>query len=117
MLHHPHLLFLDEPTTGLDPVAKRNVWEHLLELRNTFGTTIFFSTHNMEEAEDVCDRVAIMNAGTIAAIGRISELKERVDKKNATLEDAFVFFSGNHLQENGNFHEIKRTRQTVQRLR
>lgn len=116
MLHHPHLLFLDEPTMGLDPVAKRNVWEHLLELRNTFGTTIFFSTHNMEEAEEVCDRVAIMNAGKIAAIGKTSELKEKVNKKDATLEDAFIFFTGNRIQENGNFHEIKRTRQTMRRL-
>ncbi|MFH1423342.1 MAG: ATP-binding cassette domain-containing protein [Candidatus Nealsonbacteria bacterium] len=116
MLHRPHLLFLDEPTTGLDPVAKRHVWEHLLELRKNFETTILFSTHNMEEAEEVCDRVAIMNAGKIAAIGRTSELKNKVNKENATLEDAFIFFTGNHLQENGNFHEIKRTRQTAQRL-
>ena len=116
MLHHPRLLFLDEPTMGLDPVAKRNIWEHLLELRDDFGTTIFFSTHNMDEAEEVCDRVAIMNAGKIAAIGSISELKEKVNKKNASLEDAFVFFTGNHLQVNGNFREIKRTRQTVRRL-
>lgn len=116
MLHHPHVLFLDEPTTGLDPVAKRNVWERLLELRKTFGTTIFFSTHNMEEAEGVCDRVAIMNAGKIAGLGAISELKKKVDKKNATLEDAFVFFTGNYFQENGNLREVKRMRQTVRRL-
>jgi len=116
MLHHPHLLFLDEPTMGLDPVAKRHIWEHLLELRNAFGTTIFFSTHNMEEAENACDRVAIMNAGKIAAIGKTIELKNKVNKENATLEDAFVFFTGNQLQENGNFHEIKRTRQTAKRL-
>jgi len=116
MLNHPNLLFLDEPTMGLDPVAKRNVWEHLLELRNTFGTTLFFSTHNMEEAEEVCDRVAIMNAGKIAAIGKTSELKNKVNKKDATLEDAFIFFTGNHLQTNGNFREIKRTRQTMRRL-
>lgn len=116
MVHHPHLLFLDEPTTGLDPVAKRNVWEHLLELRKTFGTTIFFSTHNMEEAEDVCDRVAIMNAGKIAAIGKAAELKDRVNKNNATLEDAFIFFTGNRLQASGDLREIRRTRQTVRRL-
>lgn len=116
MLHHPHLLFLDEPTTGLDPVAKRNVWEHLLELRDTFGTTIFFSTHNMEEAEEVCDRVAIMNTGRIAAIGAVSELKAKTNKKTATLEDAFIFFTGNNLQAGGNFREIRRARQTQRRL-
>lgn len=116
MLHRPRLLFLDEPTTGLDPIAKRNVWEHLLELRDTFGTTIFFSTHNMEEAEEVCDKVAIMNTGKIAAIGTVSELKAKTNKKDATLEDAFIFLTGNYLQEGGNFHEIRRTRQTQRRL-
>ncbi len=116
MLHHPKVLFLDEPTVGLDPIAKNNVWEHLLELRKTFGTTIFFSTHNMEEAEGVCDKVAIMNDGKIAAMGTASELKEKTNKKSATLEDAFIFFTGNSLQENGNFHEIKLTRQTHHRL-
>lgn len=117
MLHHPHLLFLDEPTAGLDPVAKRNVWKHLLKLRDTLGTTILFSTHNMEEADEVCDRVAIMDAGKIAAMGSTPELKNKVNKENATLEDAFIFFTGDHLQENGDFREIKRMRQTVRRLR
>lgn len=116
MLHHPKVLFLDEPTTGLDPVAKRNVWEHLLELRDNFGTTIFFSTHNMEEAEDVCDKVAVMNAGKIASLGTVLELKEKTGKKDASLEDAFVFFTGDTFEQNGNFHEIKRARQTHQRL-
>ena len=116
MLHHPHLLFLDEPTTGLDPIAKRNIWEHLIELRDTFGTTIFFSTHNMEEAEEMCDKVAIMNAGEIAVIGAVSQLKEKTNKKDATLEDAFIFFAGNSLQPEGNFREIRRMRQTQQRL-
>ena len=116
MLHHPRLLFLDEPTTGLDPIAKRNIWKHLADLRDTFGTTIFFSTHNMEEAEEMCDRVAIMNAGEIAAIGAVPDLKEKTKKKDATLEDAFIFFTGNALQVNGNFREIRRTRQIHQRL-
>jgi ABC-2 type transport system ATP-binding protein len=116
MLHHPRLLFLDEPTTGLDPIAKRNIWKHLTELRDTFGTTIFFSTHNMEEADEACDKVAIMNVGEIVAIGAVSELKEKTNKKDATLEDAFIFFTGNYLKADGNFHEIRRTRQIHQRL-
>ena len=116
MLHHPHLLFLDEPTTGLDPIAKRNIWKHLIELRDTFGTTIFFSTHDMEEAEEVSDRVAIMNAGEITVIGAVSELKEKTNKKDATLEDVFIHFAGDSLQTRGNFHDIKQTRQTQQRL-
>ena len=70
----------------------------------------------MEEADEVCDRVAIMNAGEIAVIGTVSELKEKTNKKDATLEDAFVLFAGNSIQSVGNFHDIKQTRQTQQRL-
>ncbi len=116
MIHRPHVLFLDEPTSGLDPVAKQNVWEHLLELRNKFGTTIFFSTHNMEEADEVSDRIAIMDAGKIAVIGSAAELKERTGKKDADLEDAFMFFTGNSERDTGNFREIRRSRRNQQRL-
>jgi ABC-2 type transport system ATP-binding protein len=117
MLHRPKALMLDEPTTGLDPVARQNVWEHLFELREKFGTTIFFSTHNMEEADDVSDRVAVMNKGKIAAIGGAEELKAQTGKPGANLEDAFIFYTGNKLQETGNFREIRRARKNEQRLR
>jgi ABC-2 type transport system ATP-binding protein len=116
MLHHPRILFLDEPTTGVDPIAKRNIWEHLVSLRETFGTTIFFSTHNLEEAEASSDRVAIMNTGEIAVIGTAAELKEKTKKNNATLEDAFIFFAGNSIETDGDFRDIRRTRKTVRRL-
>ena len=116
MLHRPKVLFLDEPTTGLDPVARQSVWEHLITLRDTMGTTIFFSTHNMEEADEVSDRIAIINEGKIAVIGTPEEIKSKVDKPNANLEDAFIFFTGNNLQEKGDFREIRRMRRTEQRL-
>ena len=116
MLHRPKVLLLDEPTTGLDPVARQSVWEHLLDLREKFGTTIFYSTHNMEEADEVSDRVAVMNHGKIAAIGDPDELKAKTGKPNATLEDTFIFFTGNKLQETGNFREIRRARQNERRL-
>ena len=116
MLHHPRVLFLDEPTVGLDPVAKRNIWEHLLELRDKFGTTIFFSTHNMEEAEQVSDRVAIMNNGKLAIIGTVDELIEKTGRKDASLEDAFIFLTGNSLSDTTNFREIRRSRRNQQRL-
>lgn len=116
MLHRPKALLLDEPTTGLDPVAQKSVWEHLFELRERFGTTIFFSTHNMEEADEVSDRVAVMNRGKIAAIGGTDELKAKTGKPGATLEDAFIFFTGNKLQETGNFREIRRARKNGLRL-
>jgi ABC-2 type transport system ATP-binding protein len=116
MLHRPKALLLDEPTTGLDPVARQNVWEHLFDLRGKFNTTIFFSTHNMEEADEVSDRVAVMNRGQVAAIGAADELKAQTGKPNATLEDAFIFFTGNKLQETGDFREIRRMRKTLGRL-
>jgi ABC-2 type transport system ATP-binding protein len=116
MIHHPPVLFLDEPTTGLDPVARQNVWEHLLELRDEFDTTIFFSTHNMEEADEMSDMVAILNAGKLAVIGRVPELKAKTGKPDATLEDAFIFFTGNSLQESGDFREIRKARQAARRL-
>ena len=116
MLHHPKVLFLDEPTTGLDPIARQSVWGHLSELRDKMGTTIFFSTHYMEEADGVSDKVAIMNEGKITAMGSVAELKEKTGKKDATLEDAFIFFTGNTIHETGNFREIRRTRQTEKRL-
>jgi len=116
MLHRPKVLLLDEPTTGLDPVARQNVWEHLFDLRGRFGTTIFFSTHNMEEADEVSDRLAVMNRGKIAATGTSEELKARTGKPAATLEDAFIFFTGNQLQNTGNFREIRSARQNERRL-
>ncbi|HSX09155.1 MAG TPA: ATP-binding cassette domain-containing protein [Candidatus Saccharimonadales bacterium] len=116
MLHRPHVIFLDEPTTGLDPVARRNVWKHLLELRTQFGTTIFFSTHYMEEAEEVADRVAIMQKGNVAAIGTVEELTKQTKKKHATLEDAFIYFTGAAIQESGNIRDIKQLRANERRL-
>lgn len=116
MLHRPRVLFLDEPTTGLDPIAQQSVWGHLSDLRKTMGTTIFFSTHNMEEADGVSDRVAIMNQGKVAVIGTVPELKEKTGKPGATLEDAFIFFTGNKMEETGNFRDIRRMRATEKRL-
>jgi ABC-2 type transport system ATP-binding protein len=70
----------------------------------------------MEEADEVSDRVAVMNRGKIAATGTAEELKTKTGKPDATLEDAFIFFTGNQLQETGNFREIRKARQTQQRL-
>src|SRR5206468_7583808 len=68
LIHRPRVLFLDEPTIGLDPVARRTVWNHLDDLRTEYGTTLFLTTHYMEEAEELCARVAIMDHGRIVAL-------------------------------------------------
>ena len=78
MLHRPSVLFLDEPTVGLDPVARRAVWEHVRELRARFGTTVLLTTHYMEEADELCDDVAILHQGKVAALGSPASLKAQV---------------------------------------
>jgi len=115
MLHRPKVLFLDEPTVGLDPIARKAVWDHIQRLRSDFGTTILLTTHYMEEADELCDRVAIMHLGKIAAIGTPSELKATVGE-GATLDDVFVHYSGYEVDNVGNFREVSRTRRVARRL-
>jgi ABC-2 type transport system ATP-binding protein len=117
ILHYPRVLFLDEPTAGLDPIGRQHVWKYLVELCDTFKTTIFFTTHYMEEADEVSDRIAIMNLGKLAAIGTAAELKEKTGKIGATLDDAFIFFTGGGLfLEKGNLRDIWRARTTERKL-
>jgi ABC-2 type transport system ATP-binding protein len=77
MLHQPQVLFLDEPTLGLDPQTRQSIWKHLNELRDNKGVTIFMTTHYMDEAE-YCDRIAIIDRGKIVALGTPEELKAMV---------------------------------------
>lgn len=117
LIHRPRVLFLDEPTIGLDPVARRAVWDHLDELRTLYGTTLFVTTHYMEEADELAHRVAIMNRGKIVALGTPDELKAGVGIADATLEDAFAYFTGGRLESGGSFGDVRRTRRTAGRLR
>jgi ABC-2 type transport system ATP-binding protein len=84
LLHRPSVLFLDEPTQGLDPQTRSLIWRHLLELREASGTTLFMTTHYMDEAE-YCDRIAIIDNGTIVALGTPDQLKDRVGGDVITL--------------------------------
>lgn len=115
VLHRPKVLFLDEPTVGLDPIAKQNVWRHLKDLNKKLGTTLFFTTHNMEEASEVSSRVAIISGGKIVAIDTVAKLKKNTGKKNATLEDAFLFYTGNVLSEKADYQSTRKTRQIERR--
>ena len=116
MLHRPPVLFLDEPTTGLDPVARRTVWELIRRLRVNYGTTILLTTHLMEEADRLCRRVAVMNHGRIAAIGSPAGLKKGLRKPGATLDDVFIHFTGNQLDTGGTYRDTSRTRRVTRRL-
>ena len=116
MLHRPRVLFLDEPTTGLDPAARHVVWEHILQLRDDYGTTILLTTHLMEEADQLCNRVAIMHLSKVVAVGTPAELKESIGGNGATLDDVFIYYTGNKLESGGSFRETTRTRRTARRL-
>ncbi len=116
MLHRPRMLFLDEPTVGLDPVARTSVWEHIMELRNTYGTTILLTTHLMEEVESLCTRMAIMNRGHMVAIGTGADLKLASGNPNATLDEVFIKFAGVETAQEGGYQQASRSRRTARRL-
>jgi len=118
LIHRPEVLFLDEPTIGLDPVARRNVWKHLDDLRRQYGTTLFLTTHYMEEAEELCTRIAIMNRGKIAALDTPEGLMAGVGRPDATLEDAFAYYTGSDLEaeSGGNWRDARSARRTARRL-
>ncbi len=116
LLNKPSILFLDEPSVGLDPIARMHIWEHIQTLKAEYGATILLTTHYMEEADKLCDRVAIMSRGKISIIGTPAELKGKLDIENATLDDVFVHFTGSELDESSGFRDIKRTRRTAKRL-
>lgn len=115
MLHRPAVLFLDEPTVGLDPGARRVVWQRLDDLRTTLKTTILLTTHDMEEAEALCSRIAIMHRGRVVADGTPDQLKAAVGSA-ATLEDVFIKFTGGTVAEGGRYRDVASTRRTASRL-
>lgn len=96
LVHHPKILFLDEPTTGLDPQTRNSIWSHIRDL-NKEGMTIFFTTHYMPEVEEVADEVAIIDHGTLIAFGSIDDIKKQT--KTKTLEDAFLSLTGRTIRE------------------
>jgi ABC-2 type transport system ATP-binding protein len=115
MLHQPELMFLDEPTVGLDPVAREIVWEHIERLRADYGTTIFFTTHYMDEAEHLCTRAAIMRRGKMMAVGAVDALKAAVGG-GATLDDVFVHYTGDAAEEEGAYIETAAMRRAARKL-
>ena len=116
ILHQPQILFLDEPTVGLDPVARTQVWQLVQQLRREYGTTIFLTTHFLEEADHLCNRVVIMNQGKEIITGSPTDLKAAIGKPEATLDDVFIHYAGNQLVSGVSYRETARTRRTTQRL-
>lgn len=107
LINHPKIIFLDEPTTGLDPQARRNLWDLIRNIRDK-GTTVIITTHYMDEAEMLCDRVAIMDEGRIIALDSpsnmiddllVSGFERQRAFKAANLEDVFIHLTGHTMRE------------------
>lgn len=116
LVGQPRLLILDEPTVGLDPVARTEVWNRVEELRGRLGMTVLLTTHYMEEADVLCDRVALMHQGRVRAAGSPDELKANLGPR-ATLEDVFRVQTGDGLLEQlpgrGGLRDVRRARRTA----
>jgi ABC-2 type transport system ATP-binding protein len=97
LLHKPRILFLDEPTIGLDPQTRNHIWGYIQQLSRGEGVTVFFTTHYMDEADRVANHVAVIDHGKIVAEGSPGELKERTTCAN--LEDAFIALTGHAIRE------------------
>jgi len=97
LLHQPKVLFLDEPTLGLDPQTRKHIWSYIKNLNEKEKVTVFFTTHHMDEVERMAERVAIIDHGKIVTIGTIEEIKQKTGMQN--LEDAFISLTGQEIRE------------------
>jgi ABC-2 type transport system ATP-binding protein len=97
LLHTPRILFLDEPTLGLDPQSRNQLWSHVQHLNKTEGVTVFLTTHYMDEADRVATRIAVIDHGKIVAIGSSAELKAHTQTE--TLEAAFLKLTGTAIRD------------------
>jgi ABC-2 type transport system ATP-binding protein len=123
LVNAPRLLVLDEPTVGLDPIARGDVWEHIARLRESEHMTVLMTTHYMDEADTYCDRVSLMHRGRIRATGSPAELRATLGG-GATLDDVFRQYTGNQYTgdvldeqtEEGGIRDVRRARRTARRL-
>lgn len=113
LVNRPSLLILDEPTVGLDPIARDGVWTQVADMQAEYGMTVLLTTHYMEEADALCDRVALMHHGVLQTVGPPSELKDALagdDTPAPTLEDVFRHFAGSDLAEDSTVRGLKEIR-------
>jgi ABC-2 type transport system ATP-binding protein len=116
LVNTPRLLILDEPTIGLDPIARGSVWELISEVREESGMTVLLTTHYMDEAEGLCDRVALMHRGRLRAVGSPADLKAELGP-DATLDDVFRHHAGDLPDDDsGGLRNVRSTRRTAARL-
>ena len=99
LVHEPQIFFLDEPTTGLDPVSRTAVWDILNRIKATRDLTVLITTHYMDEADKLCDRIAIVDHGELVALDSPANLKASIPGANVTLDDVFVHYTGRALRD------------------
>jgi ABC-2 type transport system ATP-binding protein len=102
LVHEPRVFFLDEPTTGLDPVSRTSVWAMLQRIKSQRDLTVLITTHYMDEADKLCDRIAIVDHGTLVALDSPQALKASIpgrDASTVTLDDVFVHYTGHDLRD------------------
>jgi ABC-2 type transport system ATP-binding protein len=114
MLHRPGVIFMDEPTVGLDPAARNAVWKHVRRLRDEYKVTVILTTHYMAEVEELCDRLAILHHGKIVAEGTIAEVKSGFGP-GGSLDQIFERLAQNDDEKTGkeNYREIGRNRRSI----
>ena len=100
LIHHPRILFLDEPTLGLDVQTRQKIWSYIESLNKKEGITVFLTTHYMEEADKLCDQIAIIDHGKIVAIGTPNELKSILEGDHPTLDEVFLNYTGKDVRDN-----------------
>jgi len=110
-LHRPSIVLMDEPTEGLDPVARHAVWNHIRDLRDKLGAAVIVTTHYMDEADVLCDRIALIDRGRVRTVGTPGALKAGVGL-NATLDDVFEKLTGASL-ERGDYRDVRQTRRAA----
>jgi ABC-2 type transport system ATP-binding protein len=118
LINAPRLLVLDEPTVGLDPIARGVVWEYIAMLRETRDMTVLMTTHYMDEADAYCDRISLMHRGKVRVTGTPAELRAGLGD-DATLDDVFRHYTGDTLDkapEEGGIRDVRRARRTARRL-
>ena len=99
LVHEPRIFFLDEPTTGLDPVSRIAVWEMLQKIKSQRDLTVLITTHYMDEADKLCDRIAIVDHGELKALDTPARLKAATPGENVTLDDVFIHYAGRALRD------------------
>lgn len=118
LVNRPSLLILDEPTVGLDPIARDSVWAQVANMQREFGMTVLLTTHYMEEADALCDRVALMHHGVLQAVGSPTDLKATLGP-DATLEDVFRHYAGSDLSgddDRQTLKDVRAGRRTARRV-